>query len=271
MEKRTAGNGTEDDDERISESPAAIDALLDELHLSKPHARLTIPKRWVEPWWWSGEGNGRFPRPIPAGREPRRRIRNSSIAANGGATDGGSDPAPQPGTGGDDGRQHTVSLSLSGGDESSGRAGTEHGDESEPGASPVAGEGPGAAGAGAGSSSAARERRVAKDEKLTKKEEAELLKREQAGQSAELLTTIFATFRAARQQDAKSAFLALQDEIAAHAGDLVRLNLCGMKELVDLLMKLNDARKEEGEEDKSNESALQAFLRKADDAEGMTQ
>jgi hypothetical protein len=44
-----------------------------------------------------------------------------------------------------------------------------------------------------------------------------------------------------------------------------------MKELVDLLIKLDDARKEDGEEDKSNESALQAFLRKADDTEGMTQ
>ena len=86
-----------------------------------------------------------------------------------------------------------------------------------------------------------------------------------------MLGTIFGAFRQARQQDAKSAFLALQDQIAEHAGDLVRLNLSGMKELVDLLMKLDDARKEEGEGDKSNESALQAFLRKADDAEGLLQ
>ena len=74
----------------------------------------------------------------------------------------------------------------------------------------------------------------------------------------------------ARRQDAKSAFLALQDEIAAHAGDLVGLNLCGMKELVDLLMKLDDARKEDAEEDRSNENALQLFLRKAEDTESMT-
>jgi hypothetical protein len=98
-----------------------------------------------------------------------------------------------------------------------------------------------------------------------------LLRQEQAGQIASLLAEIFEAFRQARQQDAKSAFLALQDQIAAHAGDLVRLNLCGMKEVVDLLMKLDDARKEEVEEDRSNESALQAFLRKADDREELTQ
>lgn len=99
-----------------------------------------------------------------------------------------------------------------------------------------------------------------------------MLRAEQAGQAAELLAGIFGTFRQARQKDAKSAFLALQDQIAEHAGDLIRLNLTGMKEIVDLLMKLDDAQKEEGEDEKSNESALQAFLRRADDAgEGMTQ
>jgi hypothetical protein len=38
-----------------------------------------------------------------------------------------------------------------------------------------------------------------------------------------------------------------------------------MKELVDLLMKLDDAQKEEEEGEKSNEGALQAFLRKGEE------
>jgi len=44
-----------------------------------------------------------------------------------------------------------------------------------------------------------------------------------------------------------------------------------MKELVDLLMKLNDARKDEDDDDKSNESALQRFLRSGDDREVVPQ
>jgi hypothetical protein len=38
-----------------------------------------------------------------------------------------------------------------------------------------------------------------------------------------------------------------------------------LKELVDLLMKLDDAQKEEEEGEQSNEVALQLFLRKAEE------
>lgn len=87
-----------------------------------------------------------------------------------------------------------------------------------------------------------------------------------------MLSEIFGAFREARKIDGQTAFLMLQDKIAEHAGDLIRLDLSSMKELVDLLMKLNEARKDEGESEKSNESALQRFLRGAtDQTEGMTQ
>ena len=55
----------------------------------------------------------------------------------------------------------------------------------------------------------------------------------------------------------------MQDKIAANAGELVRLQLSSLKELVDLLMKL-DAIKHE-QEDAGNEEQLREFLRKADD------
>jgi hypothetical protein len=62
----------------------------------------------------------------------------------------------------------------------------------------------------------------------------------------------------------KEAFDALQDKVAENAGELVRLQLSSLKELIDTLMKL-DAIKHEVEDDTGNEQRLQAFLRKSDD------
>jgi hypothetical protein len=59
----------------------------------------------------------------------------------------------------------------------------------------------------------------------------------------------------------------LQSKIAEHAGELVRLQLTSLKELVDTLMKLDGVSKEDAEEEKSNEAALQKFLRKAETEE----
>jgi len=57
----------------------------------------------------------------------------------------------------------------------------------------------------------------------------------------------------------------LQDKIAEHAGELIRLQLAGMKELIDMLMKLDDTAKDDAEKDKSNEAAFQQFLRRSDE------
>lgn len=57
----------------------------------------------------------------------------------------------------------------------------------------------------------------------------------------------------------------MQDKIAEHAGELVGLDLSSMKELVDTLMKLDGIAKEDPEDEKANEAALQKFLRKAEE------
>ena len=99
----------------------------------------------------------------------------------------------------------------------------------------------------------------------------DLERRESASQSSALLADVFGAFREARKTDAQAAFLALQDKVAENAGELVRLNLSSMKEIVDTLLKLDAARKEDPDDEKANEKALQLFLRKPDGEEGTVQ
>jgi hypothetical protein len=84
--------------------------------------------------------------------------------------------------------------------------------------------------------------------------------------AVDLLNDIFSTFREARRQGSTEGFSALQDKIAAHAGDLVQLRLSTMKDLVDTLLKLEGAAADDGETGHTNEQKLQAFLRKAEDS-----
>jgi len=93
-------------------------------------------------------------------------------------------------------------------------------------------------------------------------------RKEQADQSGSLLGDIFGSFIEARKGGSKEAFEILQGKIAEHAGELVRLQLSSLKEIVDTLMKLDGVAKDEAEADESNDLALQKFLKKAEDQEG---
>jgi hypothetical protein len=103
----------------------------------------------------------------------------------------------------------------------------------------------------------------------------DLERKEQSEKASALMGEIFGAFRQARSQadgGAQKAFEALQDKIAEHAGELIRLGFSGMKEIVDMLMKLDGVLKDEADDSIGNEATLQKFLRKADDsAEVMTQ
>lgn len=94
------------------------------------------------------------------------------------------------------------------------------------------------------------------------------LRKEQSDKSSALLGGIFNAFRETRQQGSKEAFTALQDALSEHAGELVRLQLTSLKELIDMLMKL-DGMKAEKDDEGDNELQLQNFLRKAEDTESV--
>jgi hypothetical protein len=74
-----------------------------------------------------------------------------------------------------------------------------------------------------------------------------------------VLADIFSAFREA-PSDGK--FAALQDKIAEYAGQLVTLDLTSVKDVIDILMKLDTAARSTGADDDSgNERQLQQFLR----------
>lgn len=100
---------------------------------------------------------------------------------------------------------------------------------------------------------------------MSAKEQKAQERNEALRSSESLLTEIFTTFREANAKGS-DGFQELKDKIAEYAGRLVALDLSSLKDLVDILMKLNSAGKGSGEEE-GNERRFQEFLRKKDDGE----
>jgi hypothetical protein len=75
-----------------------------------------------------------------------------------------------------------------------------------------------------------------------------------------VLEDIFRAFRAARQMENGKPLLVLQEQLAAHAPDLIQNNFIDLKTLISTLQSLEPAR---GDDDNgaNTEQRLQQFLR----------
>lgn len=168
--------------------------------------------------------------------------------------------AAENGSGGDEGRQHAVPIPIRSGNGTEQRA--ESGSERS--VAPAAREGSAdrdrTADSGGASGGAGR---------LEEKKSAAQLKQEEKQKTLAtakgLLDDIFGAYRKAQRRDDGKPFKVLGDKLAENAGQLICFELTGMKELTELLIKLDGAdRERSGGEGKTPEQALKDFLRGPD-------
>lgn len=78
------------------------------------------------------------------------------------------------------------------------------------------------------------------------------------------MDNIFGAFRDARGDGSQKAFEVLQDRLAANASQLICCDVTGLKEVVELLIRLDGSGTEKANEE-SSDNKLQEFLRRSEE------